>query len=298
MGGPKPWSQEMLEEIKKHIDIRFELIQEKLKDPKAVIVIPGSYDNSQDGYKNYLGSGNAISQWLGVDGTGFSGSQCEKYMNKKIKALKKSYSDDRILFGNVGVKLSSGLQGEYYLPQYPMLSKFEGPDQNLQLDPQKVTIAQGELVFQYASLCAKLKLTPIINGRTDGARIEEYREFLFTGANAYFKDKEFYHVWGANVENFNIQPNSSKIVGSGQAEGFREQKNGIIGIVTTPTQIYSRQDLSKLSEVCKTYGQAPSQKPGTGVRHRPGQAISRFGAVLSGLAGLWLSPGSLGVPPL
>ena len=282
VGGLKPSAQEMLAEIKKHIDIRFELIEEKLKNPNAVIVIPGFYDNSPDGYKHYLGSGNAKSQWLGVDATGFSGSQCEDYMNEKIKALEKGYSEDRILFGNVGVKLSEGLKGEYYLPQYPMLSKFEGQDLNVQLDPQKVTIAQGELVFQYASLCAKLKLTPIINGRTDDARIEEYREFLFTGANAYFKDKEFYHVWGANVDNFNILPNSNNISGGGQAQGFREQKNGIIGIVTTPLGINIPQDLSKLSEVCKTYGQAPSQKPWTGVVHA---AVVNFGGAI--LKGVW-----------
>ena len=281
VGGPKPSAQEMLKEIKKHIDIRFELIEEKLKNPNAVIVIPGFYDNSPDGYKHYLGSGNAKGQWLGVDATGFSGSQCEDYMNKKIKALKKGYSEDRILFGNVGVKLSEGLNREYYLPQYPMLGKFEGPDLNVQLDRQQLTIAQGELLYKYASLCKKLKLTPKINGTTYDARIEEYRQFLFIGANARFKNKEFYHVWGANVENFNIQPNSSKIVGGGQAQGFREQKNGIIGIVTTPLGINSPQDLSKLSEVCKTYGQAPSQKPGTAVVHRKHDGVLLTDALLS-----------------
>jgi len=281
--GPKPSAPEMLAEIKKHIDIRFELIQEKLKDPNAVIVIPGSYDNSQGGYKHNLGSGHAINQWLIEDANGYSGSECERYMNEKINALKKSYSEDRILFGNVGVKLSEGLRGEYYLPQYPMLRKFEGPYPNKPLDSRQVIIAQGELVAKYASLCAKLKLTPIINGRTDDVRIAEYREFLFTGANARFKNKEFYHVWGANVDNFNIQPNSEKIKGGGQAEGFREQKNGIIGIVTTPTLIDSRQDLLKLSEVCKTYGQAPSQKPGmVPGRREAGNLTRAFDALVMG----------------
>lgn len=272
VGGSKPSAQEMLKEIKKHIDIRFELIQEKLKDPKAVIVIPGSYNNSQDGYKHYLGSGYANSQWLGVDETGFSGSQCKDYMDKKIKALKKGYSEDRILFGNVGVKLSEGLNGEYFLPQYPMDGKFEDLGPNL--DQKKLKIAQRELVSNYAFLCKKLNLTPKINGTTYDAIIEEYRQFLFLGANAHFKDKEFYHVWGANVDNFNIQPNSNNISGEGQAQGFRKQNKDIIGIVTTPTQIYSPQDLLKLIEVCNTHGPAPSQKPGTGVVHRPRPATN------------------------
>ena len=42
--------------------------------------------------------------------------------------------------------------------------------------------------------------------------------------------------------------------------------------------------------------QSLEQKPSTAVRHRPGQATSRFCAVLSGLGRLWLSPGALGVP--
>lgn len=48
------------------------------------------------------------------------------------------------------------------------------------------------------------------------------------------------HVWGANVDNFNLPEGTLGPFGSGQAASFRSQRPGVFGIVTVPSHDHKK----------------------------------------------------------
>jgi hypothetical protein len=123
----KETKEKMLGEIKKHIDLRFELLNELLtNNDKIIVIIPGSC-TLKDGYyyfEHSLGTDIAQTQWKGID-LEKAGAECIEYIGKKIDTLIDAFrlpltGGQRVLYGNIGTKPD---ENETFLPQFPLYAE-------------------------------------------------------------------------------------------------------------------------------------------------------------------------------
>ncbi len=261
--------KDMLEEIKKHLDNRFILLDEVLKkDKDAIVVIPGFIDKTNGTEVYSLGTGLAKTQWGADKESQDLLEDCKNHIETKINALKAKHSD-KILLGNIGDQISSDASGSgYFLPQFPI---WDQPiydyteDTKMPADPAKKIEAEQRLIESYESMCRNLSIvTPIDGLLSNEDKIKAYQKILFQDdpppGKENFKRKKFIHVWGANSGNFNNNM-GDKIDGEGQATAFKGgQQFGIFGIVTTPLS-FSENDLRAVDKMHKKGG-TPAPSPG------------------------------------
>ena len=269
--------KQALEEIKQHLDTRFDLLNKMLKeDPNAIVVIPG-FINDLGNEVYSLGTGLAVGQWSDTNLL----QECQDHIKAKINDLKTNHRD-QILLGNIGNQISQktdskGVAEEYFLPQFPIWEDEISYVRDASKDQVKLKLAEDRLIESYNSMCANLKIdlstVPAKASDNQDDIIKAYQKLLFINNTKdrahkpHFDGKKFIHVWGANCGNFN-NAIGDPINGGGQAEAFKKsdeqgnklgQKFGIFGIVTT---IYNY-DASQFGNADKTYG-SPSPSPAPG----------------------------------
>jgi hypothetical protein len=261
----KETKKKMLAEIEKHIDLRFELLDNLLeRDKDIMVIIPGSCKKQPNGkfnLKHSLGTDLAKGQWRDI-GLANEGEECVEYIYKKIINLCKK-NQGRVLFGNIGgnIGIKAGSSGaKTFHPQFPL---YDAPYENLKDlllrvkdDDEGLKLLERNYLDTYAQLGKDI---PDVLGVTNiKDKIESYQEGLF-GESGILKVYKFVHVFGANSKNVNNEIDV-KIEGGGQVKALENQQMGIFGIVTTPKEIFKVEHFEKLHEVCKTYGPAESQK--------------------------------------
>ena len=239
------------ENIKKHIEERFKLLEEQLSCPNsnAIIVIPGYYDDKAGKFQHSLATGYAVEQW----GNKIYSDEIQDIIKNKIEALQSNHSG-KILFGNVGTEVVHDGKKTFY-PQFPVgdqaWDEFEGNFRKniIQMsdDDKKALIKNYETNL---SLPIFSITNPFYNIKSDDNKLNDILDHLKTN----FANQHFIHVWGANANNWNNDLGQWG-GGGGQATAFKTQKPGVFGITTTPVE-----GSKGLMEKCKTYG-APSVQP-------------------------------------
>ena len=152
---------------------------------------------------------------------------------------------------------------ENFLPQFPVGNDCDTLLQNKDSGDEK------DLVRKYESLCKHLNIEDKIKNeeKTCDKKIIEYRKLLFKQDDAPLANKIFIHVWGANVNNFNLEENK-ETVGGGQADAFKNQVLGVFGICSTPLGYLDAKKTVLMAD-CKTHralvAKSPSPSPGSPV---------------------------------
>jgi hypothetical protein len=283
-----PAKKDMLEEIKNHLDTRFKVLDEVLKDPNAIVVIPGFI--KADGAEVYsLGTGLAKDQWGNDEESQKLLKECQDHIKYKIQKLKddsKKRNEDpnRILLGNIGevptFKFNGSKVTGVYLPQFPVWNsgKFSYSDPIVD-DPKILDKAKKNLIENYKSLCDKIQVyhSSANSENDDDAKITEYRRILFEGSGP-LANKKIIHIWGANCDNFN-KDQGDVFRGGGQAAGFSENKQKLGGFPLITTILDYDEGKIKAhdkvcDELCKHFKPQPP-KPGP----------SPVGAIAGGVPG-------------
>jgi hypothetical protein len=266
---------DMLEEIKKHLDTRFKVLDEVLqKDKDAIVVIPGYIDKTNGTEVYSLGTGLAKDQWKDP----ILLKECQDHIKTKINDLKKT-NENRILLGNIGevptFKFNGSKVTGVYLPQFPVWNSgiFSYSDPIVD-DPKILDKSKKNLIENYKSLCDKIQVdhSSANSENDDDAKITEYRRILFEGSGP-LANKKIIHIWGANCDNFN-KDEGGVFKGGGQAEGFSENKQKLGGFPLITTILSYDQGKIKsqdkvCDELCKHFNLQPP-KPGPS----PGGAIA------------------------
>ena len=246
------------ENIKKHIEERFKLLEEQLKKPNAIIVIPGYYDDNTKKFQHALATGYAVEQW----GNKIYSDEIKDFIESKITTLQSNRSG-KVFFGNIGTEVVISGKNTFY-PQFPVgdqtwddfEGKFNANIPNMDPEAKKALIKNYEinLGLTYPPTLLNLYSSTMdalgINVNTDNAKLDH----ILTHLKTNFANQNFIHVWGANAKNWNLTEDSV-IDGGGQATAFKTQKRGVFGITTTP--VAGSRDLA---EQCKTY-EPPSAQP-------------------------------------
>jgi hypothetical protein len=277
-----PAKKDMLEEIKNHLDTRFKVLDEVLKDPNAIVVIPGFI--KADGAEVYsLGTGLAKDQWGNDEESQKLLKECQDHIQDKIQALKTT-SGNQILLGNIGEVPTFKRKGsevtEVYLPQFPVWdSGIFGYSYPSGIDSKILETAKKNLIENYKSLCDKIQVyhSSANSENDDDAKITEYRRILFEGSGP-LANKKIIHIWGANCDNFN-KDQGDVFRGGGQAAGFSENKQKLGGFPLITTILDYDEGKIKAhdkvcDELCKHFKPQPP-KPGP----------SPVGAIAGGVPG-------------
>jgi hypothetical protein len=275
----------MLEEIKKHLDTRFKVLDEVLqKDKDAIVVIPGF--KRADGTEVYsLATGLAKDQWKDPSLL----KECQDYIKTKIQALKTT-SGNQILLGNIGevptFKLNGSKVTGVYLPQFPVwnsgISSYSDPSG---IDSKILETAKKNLIENYEALCLRLGVDcRSIVKIDDDTKIKEYRRILFEGSGP-LANKKIIHIWGANCDNFN-KDEGGVFTGGGQAEGFSENKQKLGGFPLITTILdYDQGKIKAHDKVCDELRKHFNPQP-------PKPGPSPVGAIAGGVPGVGAGAGA------
>jgi hypothetical protein len=236
------------------------ILKEQLKDPKAIIVIPGSY-NADGTFKHALATGYAVEQW----GNKIYSDEIKDIIEQKIEELQVS-NPGKIFFGNIGTEVVNN-NGKIFYPQFPVGDQtWDDFENKFRANIKKISPGEKQaLIKNYEiNLGRSFTHSPILGGALGGALgaigfskedddNAEFNDILQHLKNTY-QDNKFIHVWGANNDNWNNDLGQWG-GGDGQATAFKANKDGVFAIATTPVA-----GTKNLMDKCKIYG-APSAHP-------------------------------------
>lgn len=256
-------SSDDFENIKKHIEERFKLLEGQLSvaNSNKIIVIPSYYDDKTGQFQHSLATGYAVGQW----GNKIYSDEIKDIIEQKIAKLRVS-NPGKILFGNIGtetVKIfnNDGSLKRTFYPQFPVGAqtwddfekKFRENIKNISEDDKKALITNYETNLDLFN--NPLYLVSSATTVFSGNNIEDTKLiFILNHLKNTYQDNNFIHVWGANNDNWNNDLGQWG-GGDGQATAFKANKDGVFAIATTPVA-----GTKNLMDKCKIYG-APSTHP-------------------------------------
>jgi hypothetical protein len=232
-------SSDDFENIKKHIEERFRLLEKQLKDSNAIIVIPGSYDDKGN-FKHALGTLRAVGQW----GNKIYSDEIKDIIEQKIAELRVS-NPGKVFFGNIGTEVVVDGDRTFY-PQFPVGDQtWDDFENKFRANIEKISPGEKQaLIKNYETNLGRSFSRP-------DDKLDDILKHLKTN----FTNKNFIHVWGANNDNWNNDLGQWG-GGGGQATAFKANQNGVFALVTTPVT-----GTKNLMDKCKIYGAPPSAKP-------------------------------------
>jgi hydroxymethylpyrimidine pyrophosphatase-like HAD family hydrolase len=226
-----------------------------LKDPKAIIVIPGYYDDKAKQFKHSLATGYAVKQW----GNKIYSDEIKDIIEQKITAMQVR-NPRKVFFGNIGtetVKIfnNDGSLKRTFYPQFPVGAqtwddfekKFSENIKNMSEKDKKALITNYETNLNFPDFSIA---NPLYHFKSDQNKLDDILQHL---KNTY-QDNKFIHVWGSNNDNWNNDLGQWG-GGDGQATAFKANQDGVFALATTPVK-----GTKNLMDKCKIYG-APSAHP-------------------------------------